>query len=81
MHQYGASGHDPAAAFALLLEYAITEDGALHAEKYYQTVREDYADSPAPVRWRHVTALARVTASAYGHPAPGVAAAKKLVGA
>jgi hypothetical protein len=81
MHQYGASGHDPAAAFALLLEYAITEDGALHAEKYYQTVREDYADSPAPVRWRHVTALARVTASACGHPAPGVAAAKKLVGA
>jgi hypothetical protein len=81
MHQYGASGHDPAAAFGLLLEYAITEDGALHAEKYYQTVREDYADSPAPLRWRHVTALARVTASAYGHPAPGVAAAKKLVGA
>ena len=29
--------------FDLMLRYAISEDGALHAEKYYQTVSEEFA--------------------------------------
>ena len=29
---------DPPAVFDLLLKFAVTEDGALHAEKYYRTV-------------------------------------------
>jgi len=29
--------------FDLLLRYASSEDGALHAEKYYRTVTEEFA--------------------------------------
>ena len=29
--------------FDLLLKYAASEDGSLHAEKYYHTVREEFA--------------------------------------
>jgi hypothetical protein len=68
------------AIFAKLRQYAVSEDGALHAEKYYQTVSEEYGRSRAKFRWLHVTALARVTASAAGQPAPGIAEARKLLG-
>jgi hypothetical protein len=77
---YGALGHDAQAIFAKLRQYAISEDGALHAEKYFQTVSEEYGRSRAKFRWLHVTALARVTASAGGQPAPGVAEARQLLG-
>jgi hypothetical protein len=80
MHRYGELGHPPRAAFDLLLKYSISEDGALHAEKYYRTVVEDYQATRAAFRWRHVVALARVVASAYGQPAPGFDEACRLIG-
>jgi len=43
VHRYGTLGHDPRAAFDLLVRFAISEDGALHAEKYYRTVSEEFA--------------------------------------
>ena len=33
--------------------YAISEDGALHAEKYYRTVTEEFAAARPAFRWRH----------------------------
>jgi hypothetical protein len=78
--RYGELGHDAKAIFAKLRQYSISEDGALHAEKYFQTVSEEYGRSRAKLRWLHVIALARVTASAGGQPAPGVAEARKLLG-
>lgn len=78
--RYAELGHDPTAIFAKLRLYAVSEDGALHAEKYFHTVSEEFGRSRAKFRWLHVVALARVTASAAGQPAPGVAEAKKLLG-
>lgn len=72
-------GHPPRPLFDLLLRYAVSEDGALHAEKYYRTVSEEFNATRAPFRWRHLIALARVTASAYGQPAPGYADACRLL--
>ncbi len=72
----------PAAArdvFALLRGYAISEDGALHAEKYYRTVTEEFAAARPAFRWRQLVALSRVTASAHGYPAPGVRQAQELL--
>jgi hypothetical protein len=77
--RYGEAGHPEKALYGLLLKYAISEDGALHAEKYYRTVREEFAKSRTAFRWRQMTALARVTASEYGYPAPGYDEAKKLL--
>ena len=37
------------AVFDLLLGYAVSEDGALHAEKYYRTVSEEFAADPPGV--------------------------------
>jgi hypothetical protein len=71
IQRYGALGHPPRAAFDLLLRYATSEDGALHAEKYYRTASEDFAATRPAFRWRHVVALARVTASEFGHRAAG----------
>ena len=76
---YGALGHSPKPVFDLLLKFAVSEDGALHAEKYYNTVTEEFANSRTKFRWNHLTALARVTASEYGWPAPGHAAAVRLL--
>ena len=77
--KYGEAGHAAGPMFDLLLKYAVSEDGALHAEKYYRTVREAYESTREAYRWKHVLSLARVTASEYGYPAPGVAEAKKLL--
>ena len=79
IHWYGDQGHAHRPVFDLLLRYACSEDGALHAEKYYRTVAENFAASRAAFRWQHVVALARVTASAYGQPAPGYAEACRLL--
>jgi hypothetical protein len=81
VHRYGETGGSERPAFDLLLKFAISEDGALHAEKYYRTVTEEFASTRPAFRWRHLAALARVTASEYGNPAPGVAEAKRLLGA
>jgi hypothetical protein len=79
VQRYGEQGHPARAICDLLLRYAISEDGALHAEKYYRTVTEEFASTRAAFRWRQLVALARVTASEYGHPAPGHAEACRLL--
>jgi hypothetical protein len=80
VHRYGELGHDPRPVFDLLLHYAVSEEGALHAEKYYQTVTEEFAFLRPAFRWRQLAALARVTTSEYGYPARGYAEACKLLG-
>ncbi|MBS0207688.1 MAG: hypothetical protein JSS27_01920 [Planctomycetes bacterium] len=70
---------DAQPAFDLLLKYATSEDGALHAEKYYRTVNEEFALARPAFRWRHLAGLARVTASEYGKAAPGYTQAKELL--
>ena len=85
---YGENGHAVDPVFELMLKYAISEDGRLHGEKYYHTVREEYRTTRAAFRWRQVVALARVTTSAYGYNrddkhgfrAAGYDAACKLLG-
>jgi len=86
--KYGSAGGEPRPVFDLLLRYAISEDGALHAEKYYRTVCEEFATTRPAFRWRQLVGLARVTASAYGYNredksgfhAPGYEEACKLLG-
>ena len=80
VHHYGQLGHDPRPVFNLLLRYAVSEDGSLHAEKFYRTASEEFATTRPAFRWRHLVALARVTASEYGRPAPGYAEARGLLG-
>jgi hypothetical protein len=79
VHRYGELGHPARAAFDLLLKYGVSEDGALHAEKYYRTVTEEFAKTRPAFRWRQLAALARVTASEYGYPAAGYAEACRLL--
>src|SRR5262249_31452181 len=79
VHRYGELGHAPRPIFDLLLRYAVSEDGSLHAEKFYRTVSEEFAAARPTFRWRHVVALARVTASEYGRPAAGMAEARALL--
>jgi hypothetical protein len=79
IQRYGEQGHDPRKAFDMLLRYSISEDGALHAEKYYRTVSEDFTSTRPAYRWRHLVALARVVASEYGFPAPGYKEACELL--
>jgi hypothetical protein len=71
VNRYGELGHDARPVFELLLRYGVSEDGALHAEKYYHTASEEFARTRPAFRWRQAIALARVTASEYGRPAPG----------
>jgi len=80
IERYGSLGAPAGPVFDLLRRYAVSQDGALHAEKYYRTVSEEFAASRPAFRWRQLVALARVTASAYGHPAPGYSEACKLLG-
>jgi hypothetical protein len=43
VHRYGELQLPERPVFDLLLSYAVSEDGALHAEKYYRTVTEEFA--------------------------------------
>lgn len=79
VHRCGEVGLPARPVFDLLLKYAVSEDGALHAEKYYRTVTEEYATTRPAFRWRQLVALARVTASEYGFPAPGCQEACELL--
>jgi hypothetical protein len=79
VQRYGELGHPPRRVFDLMLRYAVSEDGALHAEKFYRTVSEEFAATRAAFRWRHLVALARVTASECGRPAAGIAEAQALL--
>src|SRR5690606_20846730 len=65
--RYGILGHDERALRDRLRSFTISEDGRLHGEKYYRTVQEEAAVARPAFRHRHQTALARVTASAYGY--------------
>lgn len=88
VHRYLDLGNVAEPVFELLRKYAISEDGRLHSEKFFRTVREEYAFARPAFRNRQLVALARVTASAYaydvkdnhGHRAPGYADACKLLG-
>ena len=80
IQRYGESGHDARPIFDMLLRYAISENGALHGEKYYRTVTEEFGTTRATFRWRQLVALARVTASEFGNPAPGFQEARELLG-
>ena len=77
--RYGQLGYEPRPVFDLMLRYAVSEDGALHAEKYYRTVTEEFATTRAAFRWRQLVALARVTGSEFSRPAPGYAEACQLL--
>ncbi|MDB6111405.1 MAG: hypothetical protein JWR69_3155 [Pedosphaera sp.] len=79
VQRYGELGHPSRPVFDLMLRYAVSEDGALHAEKFYRTVSEEFAAARDRFRWRYLVALARVTASEYGRPAAGVAEARELL--
>jgi hypothetical protein len=80
VHRCGMQGIAPEAVFQSLLRYAVSEDGALHAEKYFQTTWDEFHRTRPAFRWRHLTALARVTASEFGRPAPGQIEARELLG-
>jgi hypothetical protein len=77
--RYGELGFESRPVFDLMLKFALSEDGALHAEKYYRTVSEEFAVTRPAFRWRQLAGLARVTASEYGFPAPGYADACRLL--
>lgn len=79
VHRYGEQGHPARPLFDVLLRYAVSEDGALHAEKFYRTVSEEFAATRPAFRWRQLVALARVTASEHGRPAAGQAEARRLL--
>ena len=71
INRYGELRLPSRPVFDLMLKYAVSEDGALHAEKYYRTVSEEFAATRPAFQWRQLAALARVTASEHGYPAPG----------
>lgn len=77
--RYGYLGGSPRELFNVLLKFATSEDGALHAEKYYRTVAEEFANTRPTLRWRQLVGLARVSASEYGTPAPGYREACELL--
>jgi hypothetical protein len=68
------------AVWDMLLRYAISEDGALHHEKFYRTSVEEYTAVRTPFKPRYLIALARVTASGHGYAAPGYTDACRLLG-
>jgi hypothetical protein len=77
--KYGQLGLEPKPLFECLMRYAVSEDGALHAEKYYRTVHEEFQFALPEHRWEFVTSLARVTASEFGRTAPGYQEAVELL--
>jgi hypothetical protein len=79
VQRYGDLHGDPRDAFDLMLKYSTSEDGALHAEKYYRTATEEFANTRRSLRWRQPVALARVAASEFGTPAPGYQEACELL--
>lgn len=80
VHRWGLLALPVEPVQALLRDFATSEDGSLHAEKYFQTCRDEFQRTRTAFRWRHLVALARVTASEYGRPAPGQEEARALLG-
>jgi hypothetical protein len=87
VQRYGQVSQDARPVFDLLLGFSVSEDGRLHAEKYYRTVTEEFATTRQAFRWRQLVSLARVSASAYSFSqsdkkegrAPGYEEACKLL--
>ena len=79
-HRYGQLKLSTRPMFDLLLKYAVSEDGALHAEKYYRTASEEFNQMREAFRWRQLVALSRVTASEHGFAAPGYSESCELLG-
>lgn len=85
---YGKLGFSPQDVLETMLKYTVSEDGRLHGEKFFQTVRAEFETTRPAFRWRQLVALARVTASAYGFDrqdhygfrAPGYEQACQLLG-
>jgi len=77
--RYSQLGHDPHGMFNLMLKYAVSEDGSLHAEKFFRTTSDEFANTRAAFRSRQLVALARVTASECGRPAAGMAEAREML--
>lgn len=77
---YGEQSLPEQPVFDLMRRFATTEDGALHAEKYFNTVSEEFAVTRKTYRWNQLVALARVTASEFGRSSPGYMAAKEALG-
>lgn len=50
VQRYAEQGHNPRPLFDLMLRHAVSEDGALHAEKFYRTVSEEFATTRAAFR-------------------------------
>ena len=73
------AGNPAKPIFDCLRRYGVSEDGALHAEKYFRTVAEEFSTTREEFRWRHLIGLARVSASEYGWPAPGREQALELL--
>ena len=46
---YGERGYPVEPVFDLMLKYAVSEDGRLHGEKYFHTVREEYRYDPSEI--------------------------------
>ncbi len=78
--RYGATDRPIRPLWDVLLKYAISEDGALHHEKFYRTTVEEFNSVRAPFKLRYLIALARVTASGHGYAAPGHADNCRLLG-
>ena len=77
--RYCALGHSAADLFTLLLGFAVSEDGALHAEKYFRTAQDEHSTARPEHRALYLVALTRVMASHFGFPAPGYDDARKLL--
>ena len=80
VYRYGELDQPSQPVFDTLLQFAASEDGQLHAEKYYWSVVEEFGTLRESIRWRQLCSLARVTASEYGTPAKGYDLGRKLLG-
>ena len=78
-HRYLELGRPIRPLWDMLLSYTISEDGALHHEKFYRTTVEEFTSVRTAFKARYLIALARVTASGHGYPAPGHAEACRLL--
>jgi hypothetical protein len=77
--RYCELGHSDDELIMRLLQFAVSEDGALHAEKYFSTVHDEHQGTSTSMRRMHLVALTRVMASQQGFPAPGVEETRKLL--
>jgi hypothetical protein len=77
--RYCELGHPAGELFARLLEFAVSEDGALHSEKFFRSTQEEHALARPAHRSLYLVALTRVMASSAGFPAPGCEEARRLL--